>query len=100
MMPLVIRHVCRALRPGVAGNRRSDRLSDCRTRRLASSQARASKPQSSARRVIPPITSPPSRPEEGKAFWQAEVQKMIKVYKAPIAESDAAIIVDYLAATY
>jgi hypothetical protein len=39
-------------------------------------------------------------PREGKAFWQAEVQKMIKVYKAPIAESDAAIIVDYLAATY
>ena len=44
------------------------------------------------------ITTQP--PKEGKAFWQAEVQKMIKVYKAPIAESDAAIIVDYLAATY
>jgi sulfite dehydrogenase (cytochrome) subunit B len=39
-------------------------------------------------------------PGEGKAFWQAEVQKMIKVYKAPIAESDAAVIVNYLAATY
>jgi sulfite dehydrogenase (cytochrome) subunit B len=39
-------------------------------------------------------------PGEGKAFWQAEVQKMIKVYKAPIAESDAAIIVNYLAASY
>ena len=39
-------------------------------------------------------------PGEGKAFWQAEVQKMIKVYKAPIAESDVAVIVDYLAATY
>jgi sulfite dehydrogenase (cytochrome) subunit B len=39
-------------------------------------------------------------PGEGKAFWQAEVQKMIKVYKAPIAESDVAIIVNYLAATY
>ncbi len=39
-------------------------------------------------------------PRQGKAFWQAEVQKMIKVYKAPIAESDAAIIVDYLAAAY
>jgi hypothetical protein len=38
-------------------------------------------------------------PGEGKAFWQAEVQKMIKVYKAPIADGDAAIIVDYLAAT-
>ena len=44
------------------------------------------------------ITTQP--PGEGKAFWQAEVQKMIKVYKAPIAEGDAAIIVDYLAATY
>jgi sulfite dehydrogenase (cytochrome) subunit B len=44
------------------------------------------------------ITTQP--PREGKAFWQAEVQKMIKVYKAPIAESDAAIIVDYFAATY
>ena len=30
----------------------------------------------------------------------AEVQKMVKVYKAPIAEADAAVIVDYLAATY
>jgi sulfite dehydrogenase (cytochrome) subunit B len=39
-------------------------------------------------------------PREGKAFWQAEVQKMIMVYKAPIAESDAAIIAGYLAATY
>jgi len=44
------------------------------------------------------ITTQP--PGEGKAFWQAEVQKMIKVYKAPIAESDAAIIVNYLSATY
>jgi len=39
-------------------------------------------------------------PGEGKAFWRAEVQKMIKVYKAPIVENDAAVIVDYLAATY
>ncbi|HEY1452603.1 MAG TPA: cytochrome c [Roseiarcus sp.] len=44
------------------------------------------------------VTTQP--PKEGKAFWQAEVQKMIKVYNAPIAEGDAAIIVDYLAATY
>jgi len=44
------------------------------------------------------ITTQP--PGEGKAFWRAEVQKMIKVYKAPIAEGDAAVIVDYLAATY
>jgi sulfite dehydrogenase (cytochrome) subunit B len=44
------------------------------------------------------ITTQPSG--KGKAFWQAEVQKMIKAYKAPIAESDAAAIADYLAATY
>jgi sulfite dehydrogenase (cytochrome) subunit B len=44
------------------------------------------------------ITTQP--PGKGKAFWQAEVQKMIKTYKAPIAESDAAVIVDYLASTY
>jgi sulfite dehydrogenase (cytochrome) subunit B len=42
-------------------------------------------------------TQPASR---GRAFWEAEVQKMIKVYKAPINPADAAAIVDYLAATY
>ena len=36
----------------------------------------------------------------GKAFWQAEVAKMINVYKAPIAADDAKAIVDYLAAAY
>jgi sulfite dehydrogenase (cytochrome) subunit B len=36
----------------------------------------------------------------GKAFWQAEVQKMVKAYKAPIGEDDAAVIANYLAATY
>ena len=41
------------------------------------------------------ISTQPSK--MGKAFWEAEVQKMIKVYKAPI---DAAAIADYLAATY
>ncbi len=44
------------------------------------------------------ITTQPSK--RGKAFWEAEVQKMIKVYKAPINPTDAAAIVDYLAATY
>jgi hypothetical protein len=44
------------------------------------------------------ISTQPSR--KGKAFWQAEVQKMIKVYKAPIGEADAAVIANYLAATY
>jgi sulfite dehydrogenase (cytochrome) subunit B len=42
-------------------------------------------------------TQPPGK---GKAFWQAEVQKMIKVYKAPIGEDDAAVIANYLTATY
>jgi sulfite dehydrogenase (cytochrome) subunit B len=42
-------------------------------------------------------TQPPGK---GKAFWQAEVQKMIKLYKAPIGEDDAAVIANYLAATY
>jgi sulfite dehydrogenase (cytochrome) subunit B len=44
------------------------------------------------------ISTQPSR--KGKAFWGAEVQKMINVYKAPIDPADAAAITDYLAATY
>lgn len=43
-------------------------------------------------------TQPPMK--DKKAFWQAEVTKMIKVYGAPIAEGDVGKIVDYLAATY
>jgi len=42
-------------------------------------------------------TQPPNR---GKAFWQAEVTKMIKAYHAPINDADAQAIVDYLAKTY
>ena len=38
--------------------------------------------------------------KKGKAFWEAEVQKMIKVFKAPIEPADAKTIADYLAATY
>ncbi|QOZ47541.1 cytochrome c [Bradyrhizobium sp. CCBAU 53340] len=38
--------------------------------------------------------------KDKKAFWQAEVTKMIKVYGAPIADADVSKIVDYLAATY
>ena len=44
------------------------------------------------------ISTQPSA--KGKAFWQAEVQKMIKAYKAPIGEDDAAVIANYLAAAY
>jgi sulfite dehydrogenase (cytochrome) subunit B len=39
-------------------------------------------------------------PKKGAAFWEAEVQKMIKVYHAPIEEADAKAIADYLAKTY
>jgi hypothetical protein len=42
-------------------------------------------------------TQPPMR---GKAFWDAEVTKMIKVYHAPISEADAKLIGEYLAETY
>jgi hypothetical protein len=38
--------------------------------------------------------------KKGEAFWAAEVQKMIKVFKAPIADADAATIADYLANNY
>src|SRR5947209_250512 len=39
-------------------------------------------------------------PTRGKAFWEAEVTKMMKTYGAPIAESDGKIITDYLTQTY
>jgi sulfite dehydrogenase (cytochrome) subunit B len=39
-------------------------------------------------------------PGKGKAFWTAEVNKMIKVFGAPIAQEDAAKIADYLAVAY
>ena len=33
-------------------------------------------------------------------FWKAEVNKMITVYGAPVADADVPKIVDYLAQTY
>jgi mono/diheme cytochrome c family protein len=39
-------------------------------------------------------------PKKGQAFWEAEVQKMIKVYHAPIDEKDATAITEYLVKTY
>ena len=36
------------------------------------------------------------QPALPRATWEAEVRKMINVYKAPIADSDVAAIVDYL----
>jgi mono/diheme cytochrome c family protein len=44
------------------------------------------------------VTQPPMK--DRKAFWQAEVTKMIKVYGAPIDDADVGKIVEYLAATY
>jgi mono/diheme cytochrome c family protein len=35
-----------------------------------------------------------------RATWAAEVTKMRNAYKAPISDADAALIVDYLAATH
>ncbi|HEY4275978.1 MAG TPA: cytochrome c [Rhizomicrobium sp.] len=35
-----------------------------------------------------------------RATWVAEVTKMRNVYKAPVTDADAALIVDYLAATH
>jgi len=42
-------------------------------------------------------TQPPGR---GKAFWDAEVAKMIKAYHAPIEQAEAGAIAAYLAGTY
>jgi cytochrome c553 len=46
------------------------------------------------------IQTQPRGPKFKKDFWQAEVTKMIKVYGAPIEDSDVGKIVDYLTATY
>ena len=40
-----------------------------------------------------------NQPALPKATWQAEVRKMIAVYRAPIDEADVPAIVDYLAST-
>jgi len=46
------------------------------------------------------ILTQPQGPTFKKAFWEAEVTKMIKVYGAPIDEKDVPKIVEYLTATY
>jgi len=46
------------------------------------------------------IATQPRGPKYKQDFWRAEVNKMIKVYGAPISEADVAGIVEYLAATY
>jgi cytochrome c553 len=40
-----------------------------------------------------------NQPALPKATWEAEVHKMIKVYKAPIDNADVPAIVDYLVST-
>jgi mono/diheme cytochrome c family protein len=46
------------------------------------------------------ILTQPQGEKFKKAFWEAEVTKMIKVYGAPINEADVPKIVEYLTATY
>ena len=46
------------------------------------------------------ISTQPRTVKDKRGFWQAEVNKMIKAYHAPIQEEDVPKIVDYLAATY
>jgi mono/diheme cytochrome c family protein len=46
------------------------------------------------------IQTQPRGPKFGKDFWTAEVNKMIKVYGAPIDANDIPKIVEYLTATY
>lgn len=46
------------------------------------------------------VATQPTGPKFGKDFWTAEVNKMIKVYGAPIASGDIPKIADYLASIY
>ncbi|HLI98151.1 MAG TPA: cytochrome c [Bradyrhizobium sp.] len=46
------------------------------------------------------ISMQPRGPKFKEDFWRAEVNKMIKVYGAPIAEADIARIVDYLVSRF
>ena len=46
------------------------------------------------------IATQPRGPKFKNDFWKAEVNKMIKVYGAPISDADIPRIVEYLAATY
>ena len=40
-----------------------------------------------------------NQPALSRSVWDSEVRKMIKVYRAPIDESDVPAIVDYLVST-
>ena len=39
-------------------------------------------------------------PTASRAYWEAMVQRMKTVFKAPIDEADVPLLVDYLARTY
>ncbi len=44
------------------------------------------------------VTTQP--PNMGAKFWEAEVQKMVKVFGAPISPAEAKEIAEYLSRTY
>ena len=46
------------------------------------------------------IATQPRGPRYKTDFWRAEVNKMIKVYGAPVSDADVPRIVEYLATTY
>lgn len=46
------------------------------------------------------IATQPRGPKFKADFWKAEVNKMVKVYGAPIADADVGPIVEYLAQNY
>lgn len=46
------------------------------------------------------ISTQPRELKSKQDFWKAEVNKMVKVYGAPIPETEIAKIVEYLAQTY
>ncbi|HEX9325452.1 MAG TPA: cytochrome c [Reyranella sp.] len=46
------------------------------------------------------VVTQPQGPTFKKAFWEAEVAKMINVYGAPIDPADVPKIVDYLVQVY
>jgi len=46
------------------------------------------------------VAAQPRDAKSKKDFWQAEVTRMIELYRAPIGSADLGNIVEYLAATY
>ena len=53
-----------------------------------------------ARKIHGAVQTQPRGPKFGKDFWTAEVNKMVKVYGAPIEDADIPKIVEYLTQTY